>query len=183
MQSIDWEALARRVGALTEEHEYGSSDAARKALAFLLGEANIRQAVEHYVAFKPGAEFTRHVLWLLHPQTAIEYCYYIYRSERNIEERRAAIELLRVVGDARILRWIEEFLADEDEGIQMSGAGALDQLLWSQLVDEEEAQELLELTKNHKNPQVRETYTFVSGYLRDRQRQEQILEEHFRKEA
>src|SRR5215475_14494074 len=67
------------------------------------------------------------------------------------ETRRSAVELLRVVADRRFLPWVSEFLDDKDAHVQSWGIGVLDQLLWSELIESEEAEEVLERAAHHEN--------------------------------
>lgn len=126
-EPIDWPLLAQRLAA--RDYEGYGSDHAMAALELIIGEEAIRQSVDFYVASEPEAELARAVLWRLRPWSAMQRCYEIYHSGADIEYRRAAIDLLRVVADERAFDWIEEFLADPDEGIQGWGIGVLDQLL------------------------------------------------------
>jgi hypothetical protein len=59
-------------------------------------------------------------------------------------------------------------LDDEDSQIQQWGIGVLDQLLWSELVEPEEAAAVLERAARHENEAVREQVEFIKSYLRDR---------------
>lgn len=167
MEKINWQSLAERVGAISQPEneianlnnflEIGSSDLARRAIEVLIGENNLRDAVDYYISGQPGCELVRHILWQLHSWTAMEYCYEIYRStSRDLDSRRMAIELLRVVGDRRALIWIDEFLEDGDEYIQRYGIDLLDRLLSSDLIYPENARNLLAKSMNHRNSYVRE---------------------------
>ncbi len=164
---VDWEAFARQLGAF-EDNEIYSSGMVKQAIEMLLGEETLQSAVDYYISGKPGSELARFVLWQIRPWSAMKYCYNIYKSDEDIENKRTAIELLRVVSDRRALKWVGEFLGDPDPGIQLWGIGLLDQLLWSDLVEPEEAKELLKKAKKHTNPQVRKTAKFVQKYLKNR---------------
>lgn len=168
---IDWTAIAIEVGALVEGQERGSSALARLALEKLIGERNLREAVDHYIGFKPGFELVRSVLWEIRPWSAMAYCYELYQGSPDIEIRRSAIELLRVIADKRVLLWVNEFLDDSDEGIQAWGFGVLDQLLWKELVQPEEAEPFLARAEQHSNQRVREHACFVREYLAQRKQQ------------
>ena len=169
---VDWEALDGQVRTFEDGEDCSSgmsSGMAKQAIEILLGEETLKSAVDHYISGgKPGSELARFVLWQIHPWSAMKYCYDIYKSEEDIEDKRMAVELLRVVGDRRALEWIGEFLDDPDVGIQIWGVGLLDQLLCSDLVEPKEAKELLKKAKKHTNPQVRETAKFVRKYLKNR---------------
>ena len=150
---------------------YGSTEA-MTALEIIVGEDTLRNAVDYYVDLKPVSELTRQVLWQLRPPSAMARCYEIFKSDPDLERRRTAVELLRVVADRRVLPWIEEFWADPDAGIQNWGAGILDQLLWGGGLDaqDKDAVRLLHQGEEHPNSGVRELMAFILKYLSDRQR-------------
>lgn len=166
---IDWETLARGLGTLREGGETGSDQLARQALERIIGEDCLKDAVDYYITGGPGSELARSVLWLLHPWSAMRYCHEIFASEHPVEDRRAAVELLRVVADERAAGWIKEFLEDADTVIQSWGAGVLDQLLWSGFVERDAVEPLLTQCLNHGNEQVVETARFIVSYLDERE--------------
>lgn len=165
---IDWEKLAETLGLLGENGESGSSEAARRALEVILGEDTLRASVDYYIVGHRGFELVRNVLWQLRPWSAMSYCYEIFRSSRGIEDRRMAVELVRVVADRRALPWVADFLDDQDTQIQAWGVGLLDQLLWSELVEPDDAEHLIQLAEAHENEAVRETAQFIRGFLKRR---------------
>ncbi|MES2789698.1 MAG: HEAT repeat domain-containing protein [Planctomycetota bacterium] len=167
---VDWTELARSVGTLREDgSEHGSSIIALEAIVAIIGSANLCAAVDHYIAHKPGAELARFVLWRLHPWCAMERCYELYLNADDPDVRCTAVELLRVVADRRALPWIRRFLEDPDPGIQTWGAGIVDQLLWSDLIEPAECEDLLLMMVNHSNEQVRDRHLFVLEYLTARE--------------
>ena len=168
IDSIDWKSLAKQLGSTVPGGEASGNKKARRAIEILIGEPAIRASVDHYIAGAPGSELARSVLWLLRPWSAMVYCHDIWKSSASIEARRSAVELLRVVADHRALVWDQQFLADEDEAIQICGAGVLDQLLWSYLVSPEEAEPLMACAENHITIAVRERAEFNRGYLQTR---------------
>ena len=173
LDPIDWTTLAKQLGLLANGGEKSSSGDARRALEILIGRPAIRASVDHYITGAPGSELARSVLWLMRPWSAMVYCYDIWRSSPSIGDRRAAVELLRVVADRRALNWVGQFLEDKDDAIQAWGAGVLDQLLWSNLVEPEEAEPVLVRAENHSSAAVRERVGFIRGYLRRRACQKQ----------
>ena len=174
-EQIDWQALASQLGMLREGGESSGTHRACEALEVLLGEHNLRRAVDYYISGKPGSELARSVLWHIRPFSAMQYCYDIFKSDLPVEVRRFAVELLRVVADKRAVDWIDEFLNDEDAEIQAWGAGVLDQLLWSSLVEPEDLEHLLVKTESHSNIGVRETADFIRGFLKDRQGENEVV--------
>ena len=167
-EQINWQSLASQLGTLREDGESSSSQNACEALEILLGEDNIRRAVDYYISGRPGSELARSVLWHIRPFSAMRYCYDIFKSDLPLEVRRFAVELLRVVADKRATGWIDEFLNDEDAEIQAWGAGVLDQLLWSDLVEPEDVEHLLLKAETHSNIGVRERAEFIRDFLKDR---------------
>lgn len=158
---IDWKALALQLGTLNETGEIGSERYGRQAIETLLGEDNLRAAVDYYISGAPGSELARNVLWVLRPWSAMKYCYDIYKSQVDIEERRLAVELLRAVADARALPWVDEFLDDADVGIQLWGASLLEQLVYWNWIDVDEAEDVIHKAETHSNPSVRKQAEFI----------------------
>ncbi|WP_148087787.1 HEAT repeat domain-containing protein [Gemmata obscuriglobus] len=167
---VDWHALAQKLGTLRDGGESGGSDLGRQALELIVGVDSLRSAVDYYVAGAPGSELARSVLALLKPLSAMERCLEIARSEADAESRRSAVELLRMVADGRGIAWAAEFLGDEDEGVQVWGAGIVDQLLWSGLADPEDCGQILEAMATHPNVGVQRQAAFVRSFLASRQK-------------
>ena len=169
-ERIDWEALAVSLGTYVpgSSNEYGSDDAARTALAAIIGADEIASAVDHYVVGRRGGQLARSVLWLLKPAAASARCIEIYESSSDQEDRRMAVELLRVVDDGRSMSRIPEFLADPDLTIQGWGVGLLDQLLQEGLVDVHDAEPFIRLAEGHPNEAVRERADFIRSFCADR---------------
>lgn len=166
---IDWKNLAEKVGSLRGNSEVSSSLMGKHAIELMLGEAAMRDAVDHYTSFGPGREIARQVLWEIRPWSAMLRCREIFRNGETLEDRRAAVELLRVVADRRALHWVEEFLHDPDPVIQSWGIGVVDQLIFSRLIEPGEAASILDAASRHANPAVRERVAFIEDYLRKRE--------------
>jgi hypothetical protein len=164
--TIDWKALAVRLGTLSEGGESGGSNYAREAIELLLGEGNLRASVDYYISGGPGSELARSVLWLIRPWSAMSYCYEIYKSDGDLETRRMAVELLRVVADGRALGWVAEFLEDGDSSIQSWGVEMLEQLISSGSVEIEDAEQLLLKAETHPNVHVRERAEIIRENLK-----------------
>jgi len=73
------------------------------------------------------------------------------------------------VADRRAVPWIAESLKDGDAGVQVWCAGVLDQLLWSDLIQPNEGEDLLKSTERNENEAVRETAAFIRGSLKQRE--------------
>lgn len=162
--AIDWQALAESLGTLRDQGELVTDRHARAAIELLLGEDNLRQAVAYYISGEPGSELARSVLGQVRPWSAMQYCYDIFKSSAPIEQRRMAVELLRVLADQRARGWIPEILQDADEVIQTWGAGVLDALFLLDQLSGAEAEDLLKLAEHHVNPEVRK----IANSIRER---------------
>ena len=169
METVDWHNLAQKLGTLRVSGESGGSDLGRQALELIVGVDALRSAVDYYVAGTPGSELVRSVLAIVKPLSAMERCLEIARGEVDVESRRSAVELLRVVADGRGVDWAAEFLRDEDEGVHVWGAGIVDQLLWSGLADADDCGQLLETMDRHPNVEVRRRAVFTRTFLASRQ--------------
>ena len=158
-EPIDWIELSRKIGQ--DKSIIYSSSFAMLAIEQIIGEDAIRQAVDYYVAYRRESELVYHVLWRLRPWSAIQRCYEIIRSSDDREDRRAAVGLLKVVGDERVLDWIDEFLGDPDDWIQQGAINILDQMLFSGGIRYnepamEKVDRLLASAETHPNPNVRQ---------------------------
>jgi hypothetical protein len=147
------------------DREPAGSDVALRALEMILGEEPLRAGVDYYVAHRPASELVRSVLWLLRPWSAMARCRELASSSNDAETRRSAVELLRVVADRRALPWVSEFLDDSDPHVQNWGIGVLDQLLWSELIEPDEAEDILDRAAHHHNQEVRERVEFIRSFL------------------
>lgn len=180
MNLDNWINIAREVGAVDETgRESSSSEKSREAIEILLGKDNIRKAVRYYISGAPGSELMRGVLWQLHPRSAMEECYEIFVGSRSLDEIRTAIELLRVVADKRVLKWLPEFLSFDDEMVQTWAIGIVDQLVFSGGCDREDVREVLELAQCHSNLAVRENAAAIDTRLKQNEEIDRIVKQYF----
>ncbi len=154
-EPIDWVELSRKIA------QSKLSPIAFVALEQIIGEDVIREAVDYYVAWKQERDLVRSILWAIRPWSAMQRCYEIIRSSDDREDRRAAVELLRVAADERALDWIDEFLADPDDWIQQGAVNILDQMLFGGGIRYnepamEKVDRLLASAETHPNPNVRQ---------------------------
>jgi hypothetical protein len=98
----------------------------------------------------------------------MSYCYQIFKGPQELSARRAAVELLRVISDHRTVPWIVEFLNDSDPVIQSWGVGVLDQLFWSEMISQEEAEDLIKTAVMHQSESVRERAEWIRSFLQNR---------------
>jgi hypothetical protein len=163
-EPIDWESIARKVGSVIGGAQIGGDHLAREALEILIGEEQIRKAVDYYVEWGPANELIRSICWLLAPWSAMQRCYEVFRTETDMDRRLNALDLLVVTADARTIPWVEEFLDHDEIVIQNFGARMLDQLIFSGRVDISDVESLVMKAEQHPNPSVRERIANVRTY-------------------
>ncbi|MGY0236023.1 hypothetical protein [Longispora urticae] len=95
----------------------------------------------------------------------------IYRTDPVNGRRATAVELLRVLATGDDMPLVTEFLTDPDPGVQLWGIGVLDQLLFWERVEPDDAEPYLHAAERHANPKVRERCAFIRGVLQSRQSQ------------
>jgi hypothetical protein len=164
---LDWPRLAEEFGC----GESGGTDLAQRALDWILGEEMIRGTVDHYVDGRgpgTGSELARSFLIHVRSPVAMDYCYRIYKEDADIERRRGALELLRMISERRTLPWVREFLDDPDPEIQGYGASMLDQLLFARMIDKSECAGLLAIMRDHANESVRRYHSLIMDFLGDK---------------
>ena len=169
---IDWARLATSLGLVdvTEPggwNERGGNEVARNALECILGPERIVDAVEYYISMQPGFELARSVLRLVRPLSAMNHCHKIFRSHAPLADRRTAVELLRSLCDRRVLPWVPDLLADPDPEIQHFGILAVVELSYTQSVDNDDLDAILQIARNHSNERVREAANDVMHRLAD----------------
>lgn len=180
MNLDNWANIAREIGCIDEHgQESSSSDKAHEAIEILLGKDFLKEAVRYYVSGGAGSELLRGVLWQLHPYSSMEECYRIFKTEEDVQTKRDAVELLRVVADRRALKWVPEFLAHEDQGIQNWGIGVIDQLIFSELCDGDEVSSIIQTAKQHENEHVREKAEYIFSMIAANEEQDNVLQTHY----
>jgi len=157
--AIDWRALGQQVGDLNAdgtECNAGSTESARRALELLIGEENIRQAVDHWTSLEPGAYTAENTLLIISSTVAMEYCYEIYKKEPDTQRAGLAIFLLSEMADWRFMRWARELM--DDNRTRWNTVVALEQILEGPLGDEgiSLAKELLAEAETDPDQKLRE---------------------------
>jgi hypothetical protein len=135
--AIDWYLVASQLGGIEADgrERIIGTDGGRRALELLLGEENIRDAVDHWADQKPGEFTAEAVLLIIGSTIAMERCYEIYKAEPASDRACAAVFLLAEMADSRALPWVREFLEDSSEGIRWNGLMALRRILGGALGD------------------------------------------------
>jgi hypothetical protein len=165
--SIDWVKLAREVGSLRDDGESGGTRYAQLALERILGEANIRHAVDLILDAVPGAELTMNVLQHIMSWQATEMAHEAYKTASGARASMA-VWLIKHIAHPQALPWVQAFLLDD--AVAGWGIGLLDQLLWTYRVEPEAVEDLLVQAERHHIENVREQTAFIRSYLKERQR-------------
>ena len=135
--TIDWKALGQQVGDVNAdgtERNTWFTDSARRALELIIGEENIREAIDYWISFEPGYLTAEKTLLIIGSTVAMEYCYEIYRNQPNTERALRAIFLLSKMADSRFMRWARELM--DDRRTRWNTVVALEQVLEGALGDE-----------------------------------------------
>jgi HEAT repeat protein len=158
--AIDWKAIAEQVDGLQPHGgERGvGTEGGRRALEILLGEENLRDAVDHFISLQPGAFTAEMVLKIIRSEIVMNRCFEIYRTEPGTERGCAAVFLLACMADEQALPWVREFLEDGNEAVQLNGLAVLQNILYGPLRDEELAiaRELFGIAESDSKSSVRE---------------------------
>jgi HEAT repeat protein len=158
--AIDWRTLAEQVGDLNPDgSEKGSgTESGRRALEIIIGEENLRGAVDRWTSLEPGAGTAEKALLIIRSSVAMEYCYEIYKREPNTQRAELAVLLLSEMADWRFMRWAREFMEDSNHGVRWNALIALGQVLQGPLGDEGTAlaKELLAKAETDNDQRVRE---------------------------
>jgi len=158
--NIDWEALAKQIGGLQPDgtDRTVGTQGGRRALEILLGEENLRAAVDHFISLCPGAFTAEMVLKIVQSEIAMKRCFEIYKTEPGTGRACSAVFLLGSMADDKALPWVREFLKDADKSVRLNGLRVLQYILYGPLNDEEmeAAKKLLEIAEMDLDVFVRE---------------------------
>lgn len=158
--AIDWRALAQQVGDLKADgtEKGNGTESGQRALELIIGQENIRGAVDQWVSLEPGAFTAEKTLLIIGSTIAMEYCYEIYKKEPNTQRAGAAVFLLSEMADSRFMRWAREFMEDNDDSVRWNALMALGQVLQGPLGDEgiALAKELLSKAETDHDQRLRE---------------------------
>jgi hypothetical protein len=161
--AIEWEAIAKQVGDRTNEGIGVGTDTGRRALEMIIGEENIREAVDYFLSDRPGCFTAEMVLKIISPKSAMNRCYEIYKTTQDHERANNAVFLLGSFADAQALPWIAEFLADTRSTdsrpiIRWNGLRVLSTILAGGLSDADTAvvRDLLSKAELDSDPETRE---------------------------
>jgi HEAT repeat protein len=169
--AIDWKTIATQVGDITPEgREKGSgTESGRRALEILIGEENLRDAVDHFISLEPGAFTAEMIMKIIRSKIAMSRCHEIFRSEPNTDRACSAVFLLGSIADCTALPWIPDFLENGSEPIRLNGLRVLQNILYdyNALSDEDlaTAKQYLDKATSDPSPTVRERAAEILNWL------------------
>jgi HEAT repeat protein len=143
-----------------------STPTGRRALEIILGEENVRAAVDHWISQKPGCFTAEMVLSIIRSKVAMERCYEIYKTAQDTE-KAYAVFLLASIADVDVLPWVREFLDDENQGIRWNGLVALRTIVGGPLGDAAiaTAKQLLDKAESGSDPEMRQRAKQIRSQL------------------
>jgi len=156
--TVEWIELATHLGSIRDDGgEWCDTDLTSRALEALVGEDNIRAAVELVVSNEPGRLLAQYVLVHMRSPIAAEMAYDIYQTSDDRSRAYWAAHLIALIGHPRAFAWIPVFLSDDGDNVAHVGMDLLDGLLSSAGVDLEpqEVERLLMLVERHPSAEVR----------------------------
>ena len=129
---IDWKHIASQVDGLTPDgrERIVGTEGGRHAIEILLGENNLREAVDYWIDGQPGCFTAEMVLKVARPRVAMERCYEIFKSSTSAERRSAAVFLLACFADVEALPWINDFLNDTEKVVRWNALQVLRYILY-----------------------------------------------------
>ena len=169
----NWKEIAIKIGSIQSTNdtlEKGGMEFAKRALEEILGDEWIEDAVEHAISGDPGSEIAMNCLRYIESIRAAKYAYKVYKESSIYDERSMAVWLIMHLRVKESFDWIEEFL--NDESVIDWGIGLLDQLLWCEIIDNEQEQEridsLFELADKNSEGRLKDNIDFIKDYLKQR---------------
>jgi len=173
MADIDWEALARRVGALSDtstkrsyEGQAGAVET-RAALATLLGDDVVRSAVRHAVSLKPGAALAANVVAEVRGRVAMDECLRLYRELENEDLRLNAVRILYDAGDGAVLPFLNELLRDPSPKLHRVVASVVYKLAMGAEIEAADALAILEPMATAADDEVRSQAAHLLPAIRE----------------
>jgi hypothetical protein len=156
---IDWRNLAERLGAITYEEggrsESGGTRIAEEALAFILGDDAIRDAVDYCVLEDPGSETARSVLRFIRPHVARQRCMEIFRAGEGRGGSADAIHLLSDVAVLSVLEWMPEIQANPNPHARAYAVRIIDQLWMTGEIEPDDGRPFLDIALRDEDEMVR----------------------------
>jgi hypothetical protein len=158
--SINWASLEKATGS--------RPGSAHCALAEVLGDANLRAAVDVYLTFQGGWIVAESVVRHLQSDAAHDRAVEIWRSDLDVERRRGSLEILGDVVRIGDLSLIGELLSDPDPLVAWRGVHCVTQLAYGSEFGEPASRRYLDYLSAREDdlsPQLDQELGFVSEFL------------------
>lgn len=168
---LDWSKLSKDIFGEEENGRIHDMGQVRWIISNFIGKADTENAVLVYLKGLEGSELARNFLRLILSPDAMMFCKHVVDTPQLYKpiERQLAVELLRDIGDERILPWIDEFMTDEDLIVQVWAANCVLKLYYRGLLDDELLAKYYEQFRSHHRIEVRQTAILL--------KQEQLVQE------
>jgi hypothetical protein len=155
-----WDQFASELGFASQSGRvFDGGRNARIAVAALLGDDVLRDAVESVVSLDRGSDLAYSVLSLLKPAVARDHCLAIVRHDPDSERRAFAASLFKDVSTLDDLPVVAELLEHPDPDVQVWGVSLLQVLSYQ---DEELVTGRYgAMAREHANPRVRAAYADI----------------------
>jgi hypothetical protein len=155
--AIDWSAIAKRVG------DNYDTPTGRKALELIVGEDNVRDAVDYWISQEQGCFTAESVLSVMRPEVAMDRCYEIHQTKPGSKDGIAAVFLLASFADDAALPWVRQFLDDRNRDIRWNGLAVWRTILYGPLGDAAiaSAMQLLDKSEQDSDSEIRERATLI----------------------
>jgi hypothetical protein len=162
--AIDWNAIAKQIG------DNYDTPTGRRALEIIVGESNVRHAVDYWISQEQGCFTAESVLSVVRPKVAMDRCYEIYKAKPDSEDAIRAVFLLASFADDAALPWVRQFLGDRNRAIRWNGLAVLCTVLYGPLGDAAitSAMQLLDKAEQDSDSEIRERATLVRSEFRSR---------------
>jgi hypothetical protein len=127
-------------------------------LEILIGEENLRNAVDSFISLEPGAFTAEMVLQIIKSEIAMNRCFEIYKAEPDTYRACSAVFLLGSMANCHALSWVREFLEDNNEAVRLNGLRVLQSIVCGPLSDADTAivKELFDKAESDSDSTVRE---------------------------
>jgi hypothetical protein len=163
----NWLELSKQIGSLNDNGaEIGGTKYTTKALDEILGNEWIENTVEHIIAHKPGSELAINCLQYLNSALACSYAYKVYKTADR-ERAQVAVWIIKQIAHPIALGWVKEFI--NDKNVLHLGLGVLDQLLWTDKIENNHNIEiLLDLANKNSDGGLKPKIDFIRNYLSEK---------------
>lgn len=154
---INWKHLQNQaINDLGDKYLLGSNAYVIRAYEIVLGEDFFRSAVDQYLSGNDAGIFARHMLSEVRSFIAMDYCYEIYQTSKDIDRKSSALELLRWIANEKVLDWIPEFLYHPESDIQNYAVLIIDQMMFKKIISYDDILPILQQALNHPRDYIRE---------------------------